>query len=175
MEINSSNVNEYAQQLVLYTGGASAFADKMDVLYVAEMMEKLILFTDHTNQLSDAVIEIASNMMLVDDQILSMAQNEAKACSRIVQCVEIISLNNKAQAVSKVSLNIALEAVIIKPANFLGMTCIAYQKTSSNSVRPPIHGNGILDAENTRNQNLIVKCNNGNISGSLLHFSAKLT
>ncbi|XP_017951424.2 adhesion G protein-coupled receptor A1 [Xenopus tropicalis] len=175
MEINSSNVNEYAQQLVLYTGGASAFADKMDVLYVAEMMEKLILFTDHTNQLSDAVIEIASNMMLVDDQILSMAQNEAKACSRIVQCVEIISLNNKAQAVSKVSLNIALEAVIIKPANFLGMTCIAYQKTSSNSVRPPIHGNGILDAENTRNQNLIVKCNNGNISGSLLHFSAKNT
>lgn len=56
-------------------------------------------------QLGDYISEIASNMMLVEEHILWMAQNEARACTRIVQCVERIAdlaLTGDNQAISKV-------------------------------------------------------------------------
>lgn len=56
-------------------------------------------------QLGDYVSDIASNMMLVEEHILWMAQNEARACTRIVQCVERIAdlaLTGDNQAISKV-------------------------------------------------------------------------
>lgn len=42
-------------------------------------------------QLGEYISDIASNMMLVEEHILWMAQNEARACTRIVQCVERIA------------------------------------------------------------------------------------
>lgn len=57
------------------------------------------------SQLGDYISDIASNMMLVEEHILWMAQNEARACTRIVQCVERIAdlaLTGGTQAISKV-------------------------------------------------------------------------
>ncbi|XP_069836235.1 adhesion G protein-coupled receptor A1 isoform X2 [Dendropsophus ebraccatus] len=128
--------------------------------------------------LGDIIIEIASNIMSVKDHILWMAQNEAKACTRIVRCVEQISglsLNSGTQVLSKVSLNIALEAVLIKPASFIGMTCVAYQRTSAHSEKSLIRGNEDVDSENIPNHNLILKCTSGSLNGSLVNFSAKNT
>lgn len=59
-------------------------------------------------QLGDYISDIASNMMLVEEHILWMAQNEARACTRIVQCVERIAdlaLTGDNQVMSKVRLN----------------------------------------------------------------------
>lgn len=56
-------------------------------------------------QLCGYISDIASNMMLVEEHILWMAQNEARACTRIVQCVERIAdlaLAGDNQAISKV-------------------------------------------------------------------------
>lgn len=56
-------------------------------------------------QLGDYISDIASNMMLVEEHILWMAQNEARACTRIVQCVERIAdlaLTRDNQVISKV-------------------------------------------------------------------------
>ncbi|XP_069609929.1 adhesion G protein-coupled receptor A1 isoform X2 [Ranitomeya imitator] len=174
--VNDTNVLEYAQQLMAYTRGASDFTDKMDVLLVADMMEKMITYVGQIKHLGGIIIEIASNIMSVKDQVLWMAQNEAKACTRIVHCVEQISglsLNGKTQVLSKVSLNIALEAVLIKPASFIGMTCVAYQRTSAHSERSLIHGNEDVDSENIQSHNLILKCTSGSLNGSLVNFSAK--
>lgn len=44
MPVNDSNVLEYAQQLMTYTRGASDFTDKMDVVLVAYMMERMMTF-----------------------------------------------------------------------------------------------------------------------------------
>ncbi len=58
-------------------------------------------------QLGDYISDIASNMMLVEEHILWMAQNEARACTRIVQCVERIAdlaLTGDNQVISKVRL-----------------------------------------------------------------------
>ncbi|XP_056385245.1 adhesion G protein-coupled receptor A1 isoform X3 [Hyla sarda] len=176
--VNDTNVLEYAEQLMTSTGGAADFTDKMDVLLVADMMEKMITFVGQIKHLGGIIIEIASNCMLVKDHILWMAQNEAKACTRIVRCVEQISglsLNSKTQVLSKVSLNIALEAVLIKPASFIGMTCVAYQRTSAHSERSLIHSNEDVDSENIQNHNLILKCTSGSLNGSLVNFSAKNT
>jgi len=56
-------------------------------------------------QIGDALIEIASNIMSVDDHVLWMAQKEDKACTRIVRCVEHIAsqiLTSNIQVISKV-------------------------------------------------------------------------
>lgn len=53
------------------------------------------------------MVDIASNIMLADEHVLWMAQKEAKACTRIVQCLQRIAtyrLANGAQVYSTVSL-----------------------------------------------------------------------
>lgn len=68
-------------------------------------------------QLGDYISDIASNMMLVEEHILWMAQNEARACTRIVQCVERIAdlaLTGDNQVISKVKLDLATLTVRAK-------------------------------------------------------------
>lgn len=65
-------------------------------------------------QLGDYISDIASNMMRVEEHILWMAQNEARACTRIVQCVERIAdlaLTGDNQSISKVRPQSAREEV----------------------------------------------------------------
>ncbi len=53
------------------------------------------------------MLDVASNMMAVEEHVLWMAQNEARACTRIVQCVERIAdlaLNANTTGISKVVL-----------------------------------------------------------------------
>nr|XP_005999896.1 PREDICTED: G-protein coupled receptor 124-like [Latimeria chalumnae] len=179
MSINTTNAIAFAHQIMAYTGDASNFADMMDIIFVAHMVEKLIVFMDHVKDLGDYIIEIASNIMLADEHILWMAQNEDKACTRIVQCVEHIAnliLTSDTQIFSKVSLNIVLEAFMIKPASFTGMTCTAFQKMSVNSEGSVIHNMGRQNRETDyhKDHHLNFKCNTGSLSSSLLNFSVKV-
>lgn len=48
---------------------------------------RIILFT----QLPEVLVEMGSNLMQVDDQILSLAQREKKACSSIVYTLEMLA------------------------------------------------------------------------------------
>ncbi|XP_030807026.1 adhesion G protein-coupled receptor A3-like isoform X2 [Camarhynchus parvulus] len=176
MHINLTTVLEFSRQLTAYTRGASLFADKMDVIYLAYIMEKLIVFVDEVEDIGDALIEIASNIMLVDDHVLWMAQKEDKACTRIVRCVEQIAsqiLTSKIQVISKVSRNIALEAFMIKPSSFTGMTCTAYQKTSANSDKSVTPDLGRWEANHNPDLYLNFKCNTGNLDGSLVNSSTR--
>ncbi|PIO25969.1 hypothetical protein AB205_0070880, partial [Aquarana catesbeiana] len=91
MPVNASNVLTLAQQLRMYTAEAGSFSDMMDVIYVAKMIEKFVDSVDQVKDLADVMLEMASNMMLVDDHILWMAQVEDKACSRMVQALEKIA------------------------------------------------------------------------------------
>ncbi|XP_033885678.3 adhesion G protein-coupled receptor A2-like isoform X3 [Acipenser ruthenus] len=174
VSINATNALGFAQQLIGCTSGAAHFEDMMDVIFVAQMMEKLMFFVDQIKDLGDYIADIASNMMLVDEHILWMAQNEERACTRIVQCVEHIAelaLTINTQVISKVSLNIALEAFVIKPASFTGMTCTAFQKVALNSDRAVIRDVGMQDWEADTQLNF--KCNTGNLSSSLVNFPVK--
>ncbi|NXM82299.1 AGRA3 protein, partial [Oenanthe oenanthe] len=176
MHINLTTVLEFSRQLTAYTRGASLFADKMDVIYLAYIMEKLIVFVDEVEDIGDALIEIASNIMLVDDHVLWMAQKEDKACTRIVQCVEQIAgqtLTSKSQVISKVSRNIALEAFMIKPSSFTGMTCTAYQQISAKSDKSATPDLGRWEANHNPDLYLNFKCNTGNLDGSLVNSSTR--
>uniref|UniRef100_A0A6J0TQW0 Adhesion G protein-coupled receptor A1 n=1 Tax=Pogona vitticeps TaxID=103695 RepID=A0A6J0TQW0_9SAUR len=171
MHLNATNALEFSHQLATYTRDAAGFADKMDIIYLAYMLEKLMVYLDETKDLADAVVEIASNIMLVNDHVLWMAQKEDKACTKIVQCLEHIAnqtLTTNTLVISKVSLNIALEAFMIKPSNFMGMTCIAFQKISTKSDRSLSRDMGNRETD----QNLNFKCNAGSPSASLENFSS---
>lgn len=131
MSINISNAQPLAQQLVAFTSRAAHFTDVMDVIFVTHLVERLTRLVDKHKDLGDYISDIASNMMLVEEHVLWMAQNEARACTRIVQCVERIAdqaLSTDTRAISKVSANIALEAFLIRPSNFLGLSCTAVQR-----------------------------------------------
>ncbi|XP_041066357.1 adhesion G protein-coupled receptor A2-like [Carcharodon carcharias] len=168
MPINSTNALTLARQLLDYTIEAANFLDMMDVIYVAQMMEKFIGFTDEIHDLGDLIVEMASNMMLVDEHILWMAQKENAACTRIVQSVERIAsltLTSNSQAITKVSGNIALEAFLVKPAGYMGLSCTAFQRKHQFT-------NIDRQAEGTEPQ-LSFRCSTGNLNSSLKNFPIK--
>ncbi|XP_019347019.1 adhesion G protein-coupled receptor A2 isoform X1 [Alligator mississippiensis] len=171
MPINASNALTLAHQLRVYTAEAANFSDMMDVIYVAQMIEKFIGYVDQIKQLTDVIVEMASNMMLVDDHILWMAQIEDKACTSIVHSVEKIAgytLSSNAQHMAVNSRNIAFEAYLIKPESFMGLSCTAFQKREGRRVLLPERG-----AEPLADQQLQFRCTTGRPNISLASFHIK--
>ncbi|XP_072293383.1 adhesion G protein-coupled receptor A2-like [Eucyclogobius newberryi] len=133
ISVNTSNAQPLGKQLVAFTSRAAHFTDVMDVIFVTHLVERLTRLLGKRRDLGDYISDIASNMMQVEEHVLWMAQNEARACTRIVQCVERIAdlaLTSDHRAVSKVSANIALEAFMIRPSNILGLSCTVHQRPS---------------------------------------------
>ncbi|CAL8299506.1 unnamed protein product [Merluccius merluccius] len=136
MTINATNANPLGQQLVAFTSRASLFTDVMDVIFVTHLVERLTRLAEKRRDLGGCVWDIASNMMLVEEHVLWMAQNEARACTRIVQCVERVAdmaLTADDQVISKVSANIALEAFTVCPASSQGLSCVVIQQAAASS------------------------------------------
>uniref|UniRef100_A0AAR2K496 Adhesion G protein-coupled receptor A3 n=1 Tax=Pygocentrus nattereri TaxID=42514 RepID=A0AAR2K496_PYGNA len=92
MALNLTNAVHIAQQLLAYTVEAPNFSDKVDVIFVAEMIEKIGTFAEKYKELGDVMVDISSNLMLTDERVLWMAQKEARACSRIVESLQKIAL-----------------------------------------------------------------------------------
>ncbi|CAJ0949043.1 unnamed protein product, partial [Ranitomeya imitator] len=161
MPLNLTNAVATAKQLLAYTVEAANFSDKMDVIFVAEMIEKFGRFADKYKELGDVMVDIASNIMLADEQVLLKAQIDAKACTRIVQCLQRIAtyrLANGAPVYSTYSPNIALEAYVIKSALFTGMTCTVFQKLAA-SDRVVMADLGRRDPDGNLDKQLSFKCN----------------
>ncbi|XP_063781527.1 adhesion G protein-coupled receptor A2 [Pseudophryne corroboree] len=177
MPINASNVLTLAHQLRMYTAEAANFSDMMDVIYVAQMMEKFVALDDHVKDLADIMIEMASNMMLVDDHILWMAQVEDKACSSIVQTVEKIAgltLSSNSQDLSVSTRNIALEAFLIKPNSFVGLGCTAFQRREGGrGGHKQERDRKEQDISAPTDQRLKFRCTTGQTNVSLPNFHVK--
>ncbi|XP_074502968.1 adhesion G protein-coupled receptor A3 isoform X2 [Sebastes fasciatus] len=173
--INTTNAQPLGQQLVAFTSKAAHFTDVMDVIFVTHLVERLTRLVEKRRDLGDYISDIASNMMLVEEHILWMAQNEARACTRIVQCVERIAdlaLTGDNQVISKVSANIALEAFLIRPSNFLGLSCTALQRPPSSATSPLPVSHSHTDKDTSRERDAVgesllnFKCHTVNNSGS---------
>uniref|UniRef100_A0A7N6FF55 Adhesion G protein-coupled receptor A2 n=1 Tax=Anabas testudineus TaxID=64144 RepID=A0A7N6FF55_ANATE len=103
--INTSNAVTVAHQVRTYTLEAAGFTDSVDVLYVAQMMEKFMEYVKQLQELSEVLVEMGSNLMQVDDKILALAQKEKRACSSIVYSLETLAwpqLHSRAQDFSMV-------------------------------------------------------------------------
>uniref|UniRef100_A0A8C2DXZ9 Adhesion G protein-coupled receptor A3 n=1 Tax=Cyprinus carpio TaxID=7962 RepID=A0A8C2DXZ9_CYPCA len=160
MPLNLTNAVQTAQQLLAYTAEAPNFSDKVDVIFVAEMIEKIGKFAEKYKELGDVMVDISSNLMLADERVLWMAQREARACSRIVECLQRIALlriSNGALAYSTNSHNIALEAHAIKASSFNGMTCTLFQKLLQE--RTPVAHFSPRDPDINPERQLSFKCN----------------
>uniref|UniRef100_A0A8C7CQK9 Adhesion G protein-coupled receptor A3 n=1 Tax=Oncorhynchus kisutch TaxID=8019 RepID=A0A8C7CQK9_ONCKI len=96
MPLNMTNAVITARQLLVYTFEAANFSDKMDVIFVAEMIEKFGKFAEKYKELGDVMVDISSNLMHADERVLRLAQREARACSRIVECLQRISVHQLA-------------------------------------------------------------------------------
>ncbi|KAM9365820.1 LOW QUALITY PROTEIN: adhesion G protein-coupled receptor A3 [Pholidichthys leucotaenia] len=171
--MNATNAHRFGQQLVVFTSKAAHFTDVMDVIFVTHLVERLTRLVEKLKDLGDYISDIASNMMLVEEHILWMAQNEARACTRIVQCVELIAdlaLTGDNQVISKVSANIALEAFLFRPSNFISLSCTALQQSTSSHSDSRSHTNEDVskEAETVGESLLNFKCHTVNSSASPL-------
>ncbi|XP_067893643.1 adhesion G protein-coupled receptor A3 [Heterodontus francisci] len=177
MPLNLTNAVATARQLLAYTVEAANFSDKMDVIFVAEMIEKFGRFAEKYRELGDVMVDIASNIMLADEHVLWMAQWEAKACTRIVQCLQRIAtyrLASGAQVYSTYSPNIAMEASVVKANSFTGMTCTVFQKVAM-ADRTGLADFGRRDPDGNLDKQFSFKCSPGNISNTLSSFVIKNT
>ncbi|XP_032651439.1 adhesion G protein-coupled receptor A3 isoform X4 [Chelonoidis abingdonii] len=146
-------------------GGFWAEEDYSRCQYANDVTRVLYMF----NQLGDVMVDIASNIMLADERVLWMSQREAKACTRIVQCLQRIAmyrLANGAQVYSTYSPNIALEAYVIKATGFTGMTCTVFQKVAATD-RTGLSDYGRRDPDGNLDKQLSFKCNVSNTLSSL--------
>ncbi|XP_064203569.1 adhesion G protein-coupled receptor A2 [Anguilla rostrata] len=171
MPINASNAGTLAHQVRTYTLEAAGFTDTVDVLYVAQMMSKFMEYVGQLRELSEVLVEMGSNLMQVDDQILSRAQREERACSSIVRSLETLAwpqLHGNAQDLSMTSRNIVIEAHLIRPAHFTGMSCTVYQRREGVGG-----GLGMEGAEPTQEQQLRFRCTTGTHNTSLNSFPLK--
>ncbi|KAK0155933.1 Adhesion G protein-coupled receptor A2 [Merluccius polli] len=169
--INTSNAMTVAHQVRSYTLEAAGFTDSVDVLYVAQMMEKFMEYVTQLRELSEVLVEMGSNLMQVDDQILAHAQREKRACSSLVYSLETLAwpqLHSHAQDLSMVSRNIVMEAHLIRPAHFTGITCTAYQRREV-----PGSSMGLDGSEFNRDQDLSFRCSTGSHNTSLNSFPLK--
>ncbi|KAM3590882.1 uncharacterized protein V6R79_018217 [Siganus canaliculatus] len=160
MSLNESSVVARARRLLVCTNDAANFSDKMDIIFVAEMIEKIGKFVEKFKDLGDVIVSMASNLMLADERVLWMAQREAMACSRIIACLQKIAVYRlvTAQPLSLTSPNIALEAHTIRASDWNGMTCMLFQRPSPE--RTP-----------GQDRQLTFKCNTTSSFSSILHKS----
>ncbi|XP_037537044.1 adhesion G protein-coupled receptor A2 [Nematolebias whitei] len=169
--INASNAVTVADKVRSYTLETTGFTDSVDVLYVAQIMEKLMEYVRQLRELSEMMVEMGSNLMEVDDQILAVAQREKRACSSIVYSLETLAwpqLHSHAQDFSMASKNIVMEAHLIRTAHFTGMTCTAYHRREVSVDRP-----GVEMLESVNEQQLYFRCSTGSHNTSLNNFSLK--
>ncbi|XP_058493111.1 adhesion G protein-coupled receptor A2 [Solea solea] len=169
--INASNAVTVAHQVRTYTLEAAGFTDSVDVLYVAQIMEKFMEYVRHLRELSEVLVEMGSNLMQVDDQILALAQREKRACSSIVSSLETLAwpqLHSHAQDFSMVSRNIVMEAHLIRPAHFTGITCTAYQRRDVSAGSPAAE-----TSNSGHEQQLRFRCSTGSHNTSLNNFLLK--
>ncbi|XP_048186423.1 adhesion G protein-coupled receptor A2 isoform X2 [Perognathus longimembris pacificus] len=179
MPINASNALTLAHQLRVYTAEAASFSDMMDVVYVAQMIQKFLGYVDQIKELVEVMVDMASNLMLVDEHLLWLAQREDKACSGIVGALERVgsaALSPHAQHISVNSRNVALEAYLIKPHSYVGLTCTAFQRKEAGVVGARLGGPG-QDAppepEPPADQQLRFRCTTGRPNISLSSFHIK--
>ncbi|XP_076845234.1 LOW QUALITY PROTEIN: adhesion G protein-coupled receptor A2 [Brachyhypopomus gauderio] len=173
MPINASNAVTLAHQVRSYTLEAAGFTDTVDILYVAQMVQKFMDYVKQQRELSEVLVEMGSNLMQVDDQILSRAQREERACSSIVQSLESLAwpqLHPHAQDLSMMSRNIVIEAHLIRPAHFTGMSCTAYQRREISGI-----SSGLDVIESANEQQLRFRCTTGTHNTSLNAFPLKNT
>uniref|UniRef100_A0A3B4A3C2 Uncharacterized protein n=1 Tax=Periophthalmus magnuspinnatus TaxID=409849 RepID=A0A3B4A3C2_9GOBI len=130
--LNESTVVPSARRLLVCTVEAANFSDKMDIIFVAEMIEKIGKFVEKFKDLGEVMLSMASNLMLADEKVLWMAQRDAQACSRIIACIQKIAVYRlaTAQAFSLTSPNIAMEAHAVRLNEWNGMTCMLFQRPS---------------------------------------------
>ncbi|KAM5173714.1 adhesion G protein-coupled receptor A2 isoform 3-T3 [Callospermophilus lateralis] len=179
MPINASNALTLAHQLRVYTAEAASFSDMMDVVYVAQMIQKFLGYVDQIKELVEVMVDMASNLMLVDEHLLWLAQREDKACSGIVGALERIggaALSPHAQHISVNSRNVALEAYLIKPHSYVGLTCTAFQRREGGLSGGRLGGpgqNALPEPEPPADQQLRFRCTTGRPNISLSSFHIK--
>lgn len=169
--INASNAVTVAHQVRTYTMESTGFTDSVDVMYVAQIMERFMEYVRQLRELSEVMVEMGSNLMQVDNQILALAQREKRACSSIVYSLETLAwpqLHSHAQDFSMVSKNIVMEAHLIRPAHFTGITCTAYQRRDLSASGP------VSDvSDSVHEQQLHFRCSTGSHNTSLNNFPLK--
>ncbi|XP_033113432.1 adhesion G protein-coupled receptor A3-like [Anneissia japonica] len=134
-----------ARDLEIQTSDAGSFTDKVNIIFVAEALEKVVEYT--SQELGRIMINIGSNIMEVNENVLKAAQVSKKACSRIVLSLERFASSTSTQSLEHSSSNILFKSFNVTTPGFWGMTCVAVKLQA-----PRAYGEDIEMLCNTANK-----------------------
>ncbi|XP_016391032.1 adhesion G protein-coupled receptor A3-like, partial [Sinocyclocheilus rhinocerous] len=183
MPLNLTNAVQTAQQLLAYTAEAPNFSDKVDVIFVAEMIEKIGKFAEKYKEasqiksshigwprtLAGITAYLPCKRQVSGAGIFSGSSTEDRRawrrCGRSGQwaeddysrCEYMKDVTRVLYIINQNSHNIALEAHAIKASSFNGMTCTLFQKLSPE--RTPVAHFSPRDPDINPERQLSFKCN----------------
>lgn len=103
MPLNESNVVPRARRLLVYTIDAANFSDKMDIIFVAEMIEKFGKFVEKFKDVSGSSCSIASRNPY-DELIVVDSVGRNVGCHRGVFSQQSMTIKINAQQLFAVTL-----------------------------------------------------------------------
>ncbi|XP_038070995.1 adhesion G protein-coupled receptor A3-like [Patiria miniata] len=134
---NSTMALPIGREIESSTSDPSAIRDKMDIVFIAQTLEKFS--TLRNKELGRVMIDIASNLMEVSPDVLKESQSytDEQSCSKIIQSLERLAEEvprDRGQVFNHKAANIAMEVFNFDTDTFSGMACASF--TTPNPTDP---------------------------------------
>ncbi|XP_014241185.1 adhesion G protein-coupled receptor A3 [Cimex lectularius] len=135
-----NSILESAVRLHNYTlENKSKFNDHFDVVFITQTIENYLQFVEAEKELGTLLLDIISNIMDLDQQLLSDAQIHDRSCTKLLSAIETITEYQIIPAEPGHRWNMAVEKFRVSRESFLGITCTWWNSKEKNPKERLFH------------------------------------
>jgi len=117
-----------ARKLLEFTSHTKIFVDGMDLVYLSRCVENYLPFLTTNPELAGLIVNIASNAMLMNPELVKNSQLYGKAATRLMATITNITMI--IPAFQHHTSLLAIEGFRVAPRSFNGMTCTWYSPST---------------------------------------------
>ncbi|XP_024943552.1 adhesion G protein-coupled receptor A3 isoform X2 [Cephus cinctus] len=129
LSLTKGNLLETAKRFKNYTGDGAKLTDPIEINFIIQTVENYLHFLIEEKELGIMLIDIVSAIMNLPKDMLKLAENYYKSCTRLIKAVETITEFTPSIQIHKN--NMALEEFRVKRENFMGLTCTWYSNAAA--------------------------------------------
>ncbi|XP_069684373.1 adhesion G protein-coupled receptor A3 isoform X2 [Periplaneta americana] len=133
LSVAKGSVLESAKRLKNFTNNGKQLRDKMDVVFISRTVENYLDYVTKEKELGSQLVDIVSTLMHLPKDLLTAAQVEDRACSRLVRAVELVA--EFTPSLQSHKSNLAVEEYRVNRERFSGLSCTWYTYAGKNSGR----------------------------------------
>ncbi|XP_066586020.1 adhesion G protein-coupled receptor A3 [Prorops nasuta] len=131
LSLAKSTLLETAKRFKNYTGNGVALSDPVEINFITQTIENYLNFLTEEKELGNILIDIISSVMNLPKEILQIAENNFKSCTRLLKSVETIT--KFSPSIQSHKKNMALEEFKINSDSFNGLMCTWYSGITTES------------------------------------------